>query len=378
MNNDKRVLLKNVNYLDVESGCIKHNKDIFIQNNIIKRIDSKLDYLDCNQIDCKDLYAIPSYIDMHVHISFNSYIDGVFSFDNIIPNIYEAAQNGVCLLRDVGIKNYWTKQKILSSIQGFPVPKIVMSGSPICVENGHGIEYGEIVKESEISKWIYMHKCLGYEWVKIMNDPENHSESYLKHFVYEAHRYDLKVACHVFRNYGIELAIKSGCDTIEHVVPTNYTQTDVLNPYYVPTAYSAWSSCQKSYLKKLKEKDAHYLLEWLELLENNICSAIKHNTKILCGTDAGCCPSSFKDIVSEMMTLNYYGLNNLEVIRAATINAAECLGYNSLYGSISEGKFANIIILKNNPLTEIDALRFPQYIFLDGIKIRDEVSGPWN
>lgn len=374
-----RILLKKINYIDVKNCCVSYNKDILIQNDKIIDIGDNLGDFECEIIDCRSLFAIPSFIDMHVHITFNPYYDGDMSEKCIVANLTEAAQKGVCLVRDVGTSSRWGYNEIIMNLPQVPLPAIVMSGAPLCVKNGHGIEYGFVLNYNDISKWICNHKRQGCEWIKIMNDPENHSQKYIEKVVNTAHENNLKVACHVFRKKGIELAVSCGVDSIEHVVPIdNGYKEKSFAPYYVPTFYSAWISCRNDYLKKIDKMDASYLIEWFELLKNNFSNAIENNAKILCGTDAGCCPSSFRDIVCEIKSLYSMGMPIMSTLQSATINSAECLGYDDLYGSIDVGKYANIVVLPKNPLIDFSIMDFPCFIYLKGVKIRDEVNGPWN
>lgn len=49
----------------------------------------------------------------------------------------------------------------------------------------------------------------------------------------------------------------------------------------------------------------------------------------------------------------------IKVLRAATINAATVLGVDDKYGSIEIGKVADLVVLKENPLDDLQALAAP-------------------
>ena len=170
-------------------------------------------------IDCKGMYAVPSLIDMHVHVTFNSMVDGEMSLNNATLNLAQAAQSGICAVRDVGMSPKWSIDSLRATLPNYPLPVVFHSGAPICVRNGHGSTYGVNISNSEIDEWVRCHKQAGFQWVKIMNDPENHARDFLLRVVDCAHDCGIRVACHTFRKKGIQLAIDSGCDTVEHVVP---------------------------------------------------------------------------------------------------------------------------------------------------------------
>ena len=50
-----------------------------------------------------------------------------------------------------------------------------------------------------------------------------------------------------------------------------------------------------------------------------------------------------------------WGMSNHDILRVATIYGAEAIGYQSEIGSIEPGKFADLVILNQDPLTDIEA-----------------------
>ena len=60
--------------------------------------------------------------------------------------------------------------------------------------------------------------------------------------------------------------------------------------------------------------------------------------------------------VRELELLREAGFHPLEIIRSATLNGAEALGVENKIGSIEVGKFADIIIIEENPLENLKVL----------------------
>ena len=60
------------------------------------------------------------------------------------------------------------------------------------------------------------------------------------------------------------------------------------------------------------------------------------------------------------------GLSPITVLQAATINAAETLGQGSQYGSIEVGKIADLVVVAENPLDDLTALRQPKAVIKAG------------
>lgn len=85
-----------------------------------------------------------------------------------------------------------------------------------------------------------------------------------------------------------------------------------------------------------------------------------------CGTDSGVPLQYHGSLYREMEMLSRVGFSNKEVLRCATINNAAILRMADKIGSIEKGKYADIVVLKENPLTKIAACRAPQMVIKDG------------
>ncbi|MCB0489533.1 MAG: amidohydrolase family protein [Cyclobacteriaceae bacterium] len=87
---------------------------------------------------------------------------------------------------------------------------------------------------------------------------------------------------------------------------------------------------------------------------------------LLSGTDTGANPLCWPGVgvVNEVVMLNEIGVSRLKALQSATINPVEFLGLDSL-GDVSVGKKADMLILKSNPLDNLNALRDIRGIFHD-------------
>ena len=65
------------------------------------------------------------------------------------------------------------------------------------------------------------------------------------------------------------------------------------------------------------------------------------------------------------------GMTPFEIIRAATINNAELLGWKNRIGSLEPNKFADIIGVEGNPLEDITALERVGFVMKGGAVIRN-------
>jgi imidazolonepropionase-like amidohydrolase len=84
------------------------------------------------------------------------------------------------------------------------------------------------------------------------------------------------------------------------------------------------------------------------------------------GTDSGVPMNYHGTLWRELEMFSRLGFSHLEILQMATMtNAKICLMEDKI-GSLDPGKFADVVVLENNPLTEITAYRNPLLVFKDG------------
>lgn len=102
------------------------------------------------------------------------------------------------------------------------------------------------------------------------------------------------------------------------------------------------------------EEEREYV-NWVKLRTQD---AYKNGVRLLVGTDAG-----YPWIVwgfaihDEMSLMVNAGLSEIDVLRGATLYAAEAFNKANKLGSVEEGKLAELIILNSNPLIDISNTR---------------------
>ena len=65
---------------------------------------------------------------------------------------------------------------------------------------------------------------------------------------------------------------------------------------------------------------------------------------------------------------------SFDVIRAITTNAAEMLGWQDRVGSIEPGKFADLVAVAGDPITDISELERVRFVMKDGHVVRNELA----
>lgn len=100
----------------------------------------------------------------------------------------------------------------------------------------------------------------------------------------------------------------------------------------------------------------------------NLIRAWRAGVNVVTGTDAGN-PGTFHgtSYIDELKKMQSAGLTNADLLKASTINGARILGKESQIGSLAEGKWANVLVLSQNPLTDLDALTHIETIVNRGL-----------
>ena len=68
----------------------------------------------------------------------------------------------------------------------------------------------------------------------------------------------------------------------------------------------------------------------------------------------------------EMQSLSLSGIPNAAVLRIATINSARAMGFGDRLGTIEAGKWADLVVVRGNPLQDIRRTRLPRVVIKAG------------
>jgi imidazolonepropionase-like amidohydrolase len=157
---------------------------------------------------------------------------------------------------------------------------------------------------------------------------------------------------------GIKNAVLAGIHSIEHGI---YLDDEVIElmkehgTYMVPTLFAPVSVLELAEEAGMPESSVLRAKEAIEAHKESFTKAYKAGVKIAMGTDAGVMPHGTNLRELELMVEG--GMTPMESIVATTKVAAECLGWEEEVGTLEEGKLADIVIVKGDPLKDIASLQ---------------------
>ena len=376
--------------VDVLAGRETDRPQIVIVGDRIESVGKQDDPLPPNArvLELGTRTLLPGLIDMHMHLTSDPHYSGYRSLqftDSFwmtvgVANARATLEAGYTTVRNVGSRFYddvGLKQGIehgyivgprivpasyaLGSTGGhcdatqFP-PSITTAGTSIANSPD---EYRALVRK--------MHKY-GAEVIKVCMTggvlskgdsvgAQQLSFEEIKSIVDEAHRLGLKVAVHAHGTEGINDALRAGVDTIEHASLADaqsftlakqhgaWFDMDIYNDDYIlaegPNNGVYPESLAKEKMIGLKQRQTFR-------------AAHAAGVKMLFGTDAGVYPHGQN--ARQFAKMVEWGMTPMEAIQAATRSAAEALGRAGDVGAIAPGRYADLIAVDVDPLTDIHAL----------------------
>ncbi|MGI6206992.1 MAG: amidohydrolase family protein [Anaerolineae bacterium] len=192
----------------------------------------------------------------------------------------------------------------------------------------------------------------GFMWEHERISWEDYTEEELHALVSEAHARDKRVAVHAHAQPGLNHSIAAGCDIITHGALIDDEALEGIAAkglFFVPTLFiTSQDSYERPHLPpfmKARMQEAH------PVHREGVRKARRMGITIAAGTDGG--PG---DAMKEMVELVRCGLSPLEAIVAGTRNSAHALDVLGRVGTLEPGKLADLILVRGNPLGDIEAL----------------------
>jgi imidazolonepropionase-like amidohydrolase len=188
----------------------------------------------------------------------------------------------------------------------------------------------------------------------------------MKAIVADAHRLGLKVAAHAHGAQGILWASEAGIDSIEHgsfIDAAGIAEMKKNGTYLVPTLYLEDWMIENGHLPvfyQQKMKDA------IAVAKPNIRKAYEAGVKIALGTDAAVYPHGLNGHELEVYVRDL-GMTPLAAIQSATVNAADLMNWSDRAGSLEVGKWADIIAVEGNPLSDIKLVQDVKFVMKGGV-----------
>ena len=391
--------------LDVVAGKILGVTTIVIEGKRIREVlDGSKSPAGATQIDLSRQTCLPGLIDSHTHLSMEFsptyYVDDFHwnLADFVVRSTIYARRTllaGFTTVRNVGDKQNETVALRNAINAGLIAgPRIFTAGVPIGSTGGHadptdGYRYdlagdpgpteGIINSPEDAAKAVRLHYKHNDDLIKIMpsggvldqstsGDNSQLTLEEIKAIVSTAHDYGFTVAAHAHGAEAIRRAVLGGVDSIEHGTLMDDQDMKLMKEHgtwYVPTIIAGDTVAKKAAIPgyfppQVAAKAAAIGPQILATAGR----AYRAGVKIAFGTDAGVYPHGENAHEFELMV--QAGMPPLFAIQTATTHAAELLKHEKDLGSITAGKFADVIAVDGN-LDNISALKQVSFVMKEGV-----------
>jgi imidazolonepropionase-like amidohydrolase len=345
------------------------------------------------EIKCEGRALLPGFINCHVHLALDASEHPMnnLASQNSYTALIQATVNakkmlfaGFTTVRDCGGKEeeIIALKKAVDSclVEG---PRIISCGPALRITGGHflGREVDNPFEVRKAARELISH---GADFIKVMGTGGiGHPGE--KFGAQEIFYDELCEAVQVARNAGKNVAvhshvlagvpdwIRAGATSIEHGTLMDAETAAVMAEkgiFLVPTFASYAIQVQKGEAGGIPSHMADSSRAIMKSKVPCYKYALNAGVKIAYGTDGGSPLNPHEDVVLEAREMVAAGTSNMIVIRSLTSSAAELLQLDSITGTISVGKIADLVLLAGNPLKDINALGQPVLVLKEGKVIR--------
>ena len=246
---------------------------------------------------------------------------------------------------------------------------------------------GTVIRSAEEGRAaVRDHKARGVDWIKLYPTgaysftPSGTAEYVLTYplpvlqaIMEETHKLGLKAACHAFGGEGLQNAITTGCDTIEHGYGLTQAQLDQMVAKkldFDPTLarYTA------PYMDDNDAKATSGKFRMIPIFEKAVTMAVATKglrTMVGSGVDGGPFPHGTQALEFELL-VKRTGMTPAAALQAGTIVNARVMGWADQIGSIAKGKFADLVAVPGDPTADISALQRVRFVMKGGKVIRQD------
>ncbi len=383
------MLLRNAHLID-GSGAVHQATDILIREKEIAAIGPGLTD-DGTVWDLAGATVIPGLINCHVHMLMDAGVDPLAHALSDPPayQVLQAARRaeamlraGITTARDLGGVAHADLVLRRAIAEGLIAgPRLLVSGTWICMTGGHGWTIGEEADgPEEVRKAARRQIKAGADVVKVMatggvltpgGEPgaPQLTEEEIRAAVEEAHKAGRITAAHAQGTGGIWNAVRAGIDSIEHGFFLTESLCEEMarrGTFLVPTLAAPYQILEHGTEAGIADYAVEKTHRAIEAHRESVRLARDMGVPIACGNDAGTPFNRHDDLVTELRLLVEVGFSPSEALQTATIAAARLLHLEDRIGTVEVGKVADLVVLEDNPLKEIAAVGRVQAVLQAG------------
>jgi imidazolonepropionase-like amidohydrolase len=409
--------LRAARMLDMKTGNVIRNAVVVVEGRTIKAAGENVPVpAGARVVDLGSMMLMPGLIDSHTHLLQN--YEGVHGGDD--PNMLltvatmsaarrallgaktgrEDLEAGITTVRDLGNSGWNGDVALRDAINAGWVagPRIIASTRALAAAGGPfgGLapeaqsliaqEYVVISGVEEARKAVRQAFYDGADVIKVIvnTGPRVVALDELKVIVEEARRVGKRVAAHATNDAAVRIAAQAGVNSIEHGYSVPEDALAIMAEkgiFLVPTDYPA-SFYVDAFAQGLspaaREQQMAAARRFAQSSADRLMRALKTGVRIAYGSDEYYNVPGYTRGAASLLTLQAYqdaGMPPFEILRAATANAADLIGWSDRLGVLEAGKIADIIAVDGDPLRDVKDMQRVRFVMQNGRVIRNDPAG---
>ena len=390
--------------LDVRTGQMLSDQMVSFDDDGIITAVAPASGSTASAIDLSHATCLPGLIDVHTHITGEPTSNGYAGLGISVPrqavigvkNARLTLRAGFTTIRNVGASDF-TDVAVRDGINAGDIegPRMLVSGPPLGITGGHcddnllPFEYHHRSEGVADGPWAARAKVrevikYGADLIKIcasggvlskgdLPGTPQYTPEEMQAIADEAHKLGRKVAAHAHGTQSIKDAIRAGIDSIEHsslIDEEGIALAKQHRTYLVFDIYNDDFILQEGAKAGMLAESVEKEKKLGRLQRENFRKAYQAGAKIAFGTDAGVYPHG--DNARQFATMVEWGMKPLDAIQAATLNAADLMGWNEKVGSLEKGRYADLIAVDGDPLSDVKTLQRVKFVMKGGVASRND------
>jgi len=368
---NRTFLLSNIKICLGDSFNPEEGYGILVDNGIIKRIAplTELNNVNVPVEDGGGAFVLPGLIDCHSHLSLDCALtDYLMRMNNsetelaiiAVKTLKRDLLSGVTTSRCMGdrffIDVFCRKAVETGFLQG---PELKVSGIGMRASAGHGFVGMPFDGIEELKEAVRSNIEKDVDWIKFYSTGTVTQDGQIRSFyskpeiaciIDEAHRAGKPVTSHCIGGIALLNSVELGIDCIEHAYYAGETEVEALlkrgiTVCLTPSEYFTDKANAPAESQAKFKANRDVVAKSMDLI-------IKSGITFVLGTDG-----MHGELAQEANYAVQFGASPEAALAALTSNAAKLLGINDKTGSLKEGLQADLLLVRDNPLRNIESLK---------------------